>query len=261
MSPSPEPHRWPFRIRLATAARLLLLQASWSPRAMQGWGLAWALEPALAELFGPDKVGLEAARRRIPRPFNTHPFLAAAVAGALLHLEARHLSQALPEGERSSKNSGLTRALQGPLAALGDGWYWLALRPLLGAVSVAAFLAFGPEAALVVVSIFGAQALRARWRGLQLGLQHGEKLVAVLSPIRLPLWSSRARHATVAVVAGLVVHGARLGLAEGRPRTVAWALGAFTVTVLLGRLGERLPVWGTWALAYLGAALAWALAS
>src|SRR6202158_716611 len=73
---------------LTVFLRSLFLQASWNPQGMQNLGLAYALFPALKELY-PNQDELMAAVRRHLSFFNTHPYVAAALLGGVLHHELR----------------------------------------------------------------------------------------------------------------------------------------------------------------------------
>ena len=78
----------PGGVLLRVFLRSLFLQASWNPQGMQNLGLAYALYPALEQLY-PDP---EARRRRCSRHlvfFNTHPYVAAAIVGGVLYHEER----------------------------------------------------------------------------------------------------------------------------------------------------------------------------
>ena len=116
------------RVSSPTLARVFLrslfLQAAWNPRGMQNLGFADAITPALHELY-PDRAECAKAVLRHLEFFNCHPYMAAAILGGSVRLEERVANgEAPPETVSSFK-----RALGPPFAALGDGFFWLALRP------------------------------------------------------------------------------------------------------------------------------------
>ena len=74
----------PRHIRWRVFRRSLFLQASWNPKGMQNLGLAWAVYPALCWLY-PAKEARQAAVLRHLSPFNTHPYVAAAIVGGVLY--------------------------------------------------------------------------------------------------------------------------------------------------------------------------------
>src|SRR4051812_44586833 len=129
MSPAP-----PTRVSLWRMSRVfwrsLQLQAAWNPKGMQNLGFAYALWPAFKQLY-PDPVAREAAIRRHMGTFNTHPYLAAAILGGVIHHELKVVrGEGPPEAGVAFK-----QALMGPLAALGDGFFWLSFRPAVGALA------------------------------------------------------------------------------------------------------------------------------
>ncbi|MBZ0253019.1 MAG: PTS system mannose/fructose/sorbose family transporter subunit IID, partial [Candidatus Methylomirabilis sp.] len=74
---------------------------------------------------------LEAAAKRYMEFFNTHPYMAAPMIGAMLRIEES-------EGpEAADKIRIFKQRMMGIGGALGDPFYWRALRPLMGVVGVA----------------------------------------------------------------------------------------------------------------------------
>src|SRR5947207_11830911 len=132
------------RVSTPTLARVFLrslfLQAAWNPRGMQNLGFADAITPALRELY-PEPVERAKAVARHLEFFNCHPYLAAAILGGAVRLEERVANGEAPPQIVSSFKS----ALGPPFAALGDGFFWLALRPVaaLAAAATQPFLGLG----------------------------------------------------------------------------------------------------------------------
>ncbi len=111
--------------------RSLLIQASWSFDRMQSLGFAYAIQPVLKKLY-PDRSEYESRLRLHMEYFNTQPYLASFVLGAVARLEQERASGR----DRSADISGLKAALMAPLGALGDSFFWGALKPLSAAVAV-----------------------------------------------------------------------------------------------------------------------------
>ena len=104
--------------------RALFIQAAWNPRGMQNLGFASAIAPALADLYR-DRQGRIVAARRHLELFNCHPYAAAAIVGGAVRLE-----EEVAAGNASPRDvSTFKSSLASPFAALGDGFFWLALRP------------------------------------------------------------------------------------------------------------------------------------
>jgi len=149
------------RVSTGTLARAffrsLFLQAAWNPRGMQNVGFADAIAPALEELY-PDPAERAKAAARHLEFFNCHPYLAAAILGGAIRLEERVAAgEAPPESVSRFKTT-----LGPPFAALGDGFFWLALRPVaaLAAAVTEPFLGLG--CVLVFLGLYNAVHLPVR---------------------------------------------------------------------------------------------------
>ncbi len=178
--------------------RSLFLQAGFSSEGMQSLGLVYALSPALHVLY-PDPQRRQAAFTRHLTPFNTHPYVAAAIVGGILFHEQR-----VARGEEAPEHVERFKSLlMGPLAALGDGFFWLSLRPAVGALSVALVPLIGAWAVAFYVVAYNLVHFTARWRLFRFGLALGEALVPKLAAFRIPVWGRRLRVLTAGVVGGV----------------------------------------------------------
>ena len=148
--------------------RSFWLQAAWNAAGMQNLGMAYALWPALRQLY-PEAGARQRAIERHLATFNTHPYLAAAIVGGVLHHEER-----IARGEESAERSASFKALlMGPLAALGDGFFWRSLRPAFAALAVLLSLEIGVWGVLWALLFYNAIHLWVRvqlfWAGYRLG--------------------------------------------------------------------------------------------
>ena len=152
--------------------RSLFLQAAWNPRGMQNVGFADAIGPALAELY-PDPAERAKAAARHLEFFNCHPYLAAAILGGAVRLEERVASGDMAAADVSRFKS----ALGPPFAALGDGFFWLALRPTaaLAAAATEPFLGLG--CVVVFLALYNSVHLAARVWLFATGYSRGEGVV------------------------------------------------------------------------------------
>jgi PTS system mannose-specific IID component len=122
---------------LVLFSRLLLIQASWSFDRMQTAGFAYAIEPAIRKLY-PDAGEYERRMKLHLEYFNTQPYFASFILGAAVRLE-----QDRAAGTNGDPDiAGLKASLMAPLGALGDSFFWGALRPA-AAVAAAAVLITG----------------------------------------------------------------------------------------------------------------------
>jgi len=190
--------RLPRTTLLRIAVRTLFIQAGFSPEALQTLGLLYALEPAWAHLYPDPQQRNEAVRRHLS-PFNTHPYAAAGIVGGILHYEVRHA-----RGEGSAEDiTRFKQTLMGPLAALGDGFFWLSLRPATGALGVALVPLLGVWAPLVFLFTYNLVHLATRAWLFITGYRHGSAVVARLSELKVPMWSNRLRGVAAAGAGGM----------------------------------------------------------
>jgi PTS system mannose-specific IID component len=206
--------------------RCLFLQASWNRRGMQNLGFAYAIDPALRRLYPEPERRLDALRRHLGF-FNCHPYMAAAILGGAIHHEERVAAGAeAGEGPLAYKS-----ALQGPLAALGDGFFWTALRPFAGALGAAGALLVGWPGVAAAVVLYNAVHLFLRIELFRAGYAGGDAVVARIAGLGLPVLADRLRGAGaalcgVAAAAVVLAAGGAAGLGGSALATVA-AVGGY----------------------------------
>lgn len=172
------------------ALRALLLQAAWNFERMQHLGFCFALLPLLRRLHPePGSPEHREALRRHLEFFNTHPVMAAAILGVVARLEA--------EGQGSAARS-CKMSLMGSYGAIGDSFFWGALRPAAGIVGAAVGLfwagaglpggaaaaaAVGPAVAL---ALYNVPQLWLRAFGVFAGARLGLKVVEAIRRFGFP---------------------------------------------------------------------------
>jgi len=227
--------------------RCLFLQAAWNPRGMQNLGFAYAIDPALRELY-PEPAARQRALARHLGFFNSHPYMAAAIVGGAIHHEER-----VARGEEAADQPLAYKAtLQGPLAAVGDGFFWTALRPLFGAAAALGVLALGWPALLAAVLLYNTVHLWLRYRLLRDGYLHGDEVVLDIRALCLPAWANRVR-LLAAVLAGLAAALVVDRAAGGTGGALLSAGAAVAGFLLLGRRAPLLPL--AYAALFTGAAV------
>ncbi len=191
-------------LRLEMFLRSFLVQASWNFDRLQNLGFFLLAGPALARKYGAGTEPFTKAMERHLELFNTHPYFAGLVAGAVAREEGGSL-------DRGRFLSDLKRSLMSVLGSIGDSFFWAGLKPL------AALAAFVPAlfglwwAPFVLLAAFNVPHLAIRWWGIGAGLQYG---CQVIRPIQaLPL----ARLAPVLSAAAAVLAGVGAGAAAVHP--------------------------------------------
>ncbi len=215
--------------------RSLFLQATWNPQGMQNLGFAYALSPALEELY-PDPVRRAQAVHRHLEFFNCHPYLAAGIIGGAVELEERIAANAAPPGSVSQ----FKRALGPPFAAVGDGFFWLALRPAAALAAAVLEPLLGLGCVLVFLLLYNGVHLSARLWLFARGYQLGEGLIAEVGRAQVPT-STGLLKACGAVLAGAL--SARAVLLAGLPHRPWHALLVGCTIVAAVALLPRLRLW------------------
>lgn len=230
--------------------RSFFLQAAWNPQGMQNLGLAYALYPALKKLYPDPARQLEAVKRHMVF-FNTHPYVAAAILGGVLFHEER-----IARGkEPPDRVLAFKQALMGPLAAVGDGFFWLSLKPAVGALSAALVPLIGVWAPVVFLVLYNLVHLTLRARLYWVGLSRGDRLVEEIARSNLPARGARLRSFAAFSAGGLAAWLALdFGAQEGGVYAPFLAAGCLVV----GAAGYWLVKYGVprYVLLYVAAALA-----
>jgi mannose PTS system EIID component len=228
--------------------RTFFLQAGFSPEAMQTLGLLYSLEPALRELY-PDEAQRKEAVRRHLTPFNTHPYVAAGLVGGILFHEVRVArGEEPPETVRRFKET-----LMGPLAALGDGFFWRSLRPATGALAAALVPLIHGWAVVVYIALYNLVHLWLRAQLFWMGWTLGDGIVGRVSAVKLPTWGDRLRTVAAACSGGL---GAWLAMRFGLHVPGGWGTPLLSLGALVLGLGtlalvenQVKPLWVLYGLA------------
>jgi PTS system mannose-specific IID component len=207
--------------------RSLVLQAAWNPQGMQNLGFCYAVCPALDELY-PDRAARARAAERHLEFFNCHPYLAAAILGACLRLEEQ-----VARGEQPPEAvSALKRTLGPPLAALGDGFFWLALRPAAALAALLTIPLLGLWSLLVFLGLYDLFHLSARIWLFSRGYAMGPAVVGALARAHVPSGIGLLR-LSASVLAGALVGGALLSAVPLGPLRVIGTATAVAAGVLL----------------------------
>jgi len=157
--------------------RSLAVQASWNFAKLQNLGFFLLVFPALEEKYGNSAKLREALERHLDF-FNTHPYFAGLVAGAVVREEGGDLDQ-------GRFVEDLKRSLMSTMASIGDGFFWATLKPvaILTAIVPALFGAWWSP--LVLLAVYNVPHLSLRWWGIGAGLKEGCRVIESIQ--RLPL--------------------------------------------------------------------------
>jgi len=225
-------NKLPVRVLAKVLLRSFLLQASWNFERLQSLGVLYTIAPALRFFYRGEE--LVAAGKRHLEYFNTHPFLASPVLGAILDLEQKQSrGEARQVGVQDFK-----RMVMAPYAAIGDAFFWGATRPL--AAGVALFFAFKGSlwAPVVYLTLFNLPHLWFRVVGLLRGYSLGLRIVEDIQRHRLPDLAIRLKEVTVVLLGGLSAYLTFFSL-KSEGVAAGWGLAVIPVVVLLSWLSRQ----------------------
>lgn len=166
---------------------------------MQSLGFAFAIGPALKKLY-PDRAAYEARLRLHMDYFNTQPYLASFILGAAVRMEEERATGRNEGGDVS----GLKAALMAPLGALGDSFFWGALKPLAAVVAVALLMTGYWWAPLLFLTVYNVWHVGLRAGLLFRGYRSGGDAVALMAWYGFMKWAKRFKVITLSVLGGII---------------------------------------------------------
>lgn len=215
------------RLKFRLLLRSLLLQASWNFERMQGLGAAYILAPILRRLYS--GADLQRALLRYSEYFNTHPFLAPAIFGAIMRIEV----ETQGDEDREGEGGEFRDIMMAPAAAMGDAFFWGGVRPLAAVAGVFAALQGLVVAPLILLLVFNLPHLSVRIVGFLRGCRDGVGIVDLLERCRLPDLAIRLKQATV-VLLGLLCAGLTLQTLRGTGGDEWLSLVTLPLLLLIG---------------------------
>jgi PTS system mannose-specific IID component len=184
--------------------RSFFLQASWCFERMQSLGLVFALLPILQKLYGYPEECVKASVRHL-QFFNTHPYFASFILGTIARMEEKRSQTGSPSEEEIMS---FRTAVSGPYAAIGDAFFWSALRPFASALSLLCltfgsyFALIGPIVFLIFYNLFH---LTARILGVIWGYFHEEETPQKIQQLNLVGLATTFKHITLPILGVLAI--------------------------------------------------------
>lgn len=179
--------------------RSFFIQTTLNFRRMQNLGFTIAITPLIRE-WGLQQNDSEKMLTRHLQLFNTNPYLSASVMGSVVRLEEEQKDK-----EDDSIVLSIKQSLMGSYAALGDIFFWGALRPF--AAITAVFLSYmglmiAPVAFLL---IYTPAHLWIRLNGFIEGYQGGKNGFEFIRSLDLPSVAVKIRWFALVVLAGSAI--------------------------------------------------------
>lgn len=157
-------------IKLLVAS--LFIQSSWSFFSMQAMGFLFTLYQAF-----PDPKRRREIFRAHKGFFNTHPYLASYIIGAVV--------RAYDQQDRPEETAKFISIAQASFAAVGDQLFWQTLRPALLVAAVVISIKTNIQGALIFLIVYNLFHLGHRIAGLYHGYQRGRDVIYLLKARRI----------------------------------------------------------------------------
>ena len=174
--------------------RSLTIQVSFNFRRMQNLGFAFAMFPLIAEQRKNRREG-EVFLARHLQMFNTHPYLVSSVIGSVTRIEEEACT---PESAEDLK-----KTLMGPYAAIGDSFFWGALRSFSAVGAVILALAGILLAPLAFLLLYTPTQLWVRVKGFLEGYRYGRNGIDFIRVLDLPKESVKLRYLLLILISSL----------------------------------------------------------
>ena len=178
------------------------LQACFCYERMQNVGFAYGIIPALRKLYPKEEDASKALKRHLAI-FNTTPAVVTFITGVTIAMEEKFKKEkeAGEECDEESINAVKT-ALMGPLAGIGDSFFWGTFR-IIGAGIGASLAAKGSIlGAILFLLIYNIPNFFVRYQGLKIGYKSGVNFLASITE-----GGVIARLTEAATILGLIVVG------------------------------------------------------
>ena len=166
---------------------------------MQNLGFAMAIIPLIREWQLPQKDS-EAMLTRHLQMYNSHPYFSAPLIGSVIRLEEEKRGV----GE-SSDVLAVKNGLMGPYAAIGDTFFWGALRPFAGIIAVVLGLKGLIIAPVAFLLIYTPAHLWVRVKGFIEGYRRGKQGIEFIRALHLPRVTSIIRWLSLVILAIMAV--------------------------------------------------------
>ncbi len=178
--------------------RSFFIQATLNFRRMQNLGFTMTIIPVIREWNLTKEDAGELLTRHL-QLFNTHPYLSAPVIGSVLKLEEDHFN-----GSHLNTADIITvkQVLSGPYAAIGDTFFWGALRPFAAMMACVLAYAGNTFAPLAFLLLYTPSHLWVRAKGFWESYRRGKQGVEFVRMLDLPNVAVRMRWFSLILLSG-----------------------------------------------------------
>lgn len=154
--------------------RSFLLEASWNFERQQHMGFSFAMSKLLEKLYQDKEARAEAGKRHLEF-FNTSAPLSTFIMGIVASMEEENSITPQTFDEKSITN--IKTALMGPLAGIGDSFFWGTLRVIATGVGTSLALQGNILGPILFLLIYNIPTYTIRYLGVMKGYQFGTSIL------------------------------------------------------------------------------------
>jgi PTS system mannose-specific IID component len=214
------------------------VQSAFNFERMQGLGFCWGMIPIINKLYKNEEDRIAAYKRHMDY-FNSHPWDAGIIYGIVANMEERKANGEDISGENIVAVKG---ALMGPLAGIGDSFFWGTLRPIVAGVCAGLALSGVSIAPLLFLIVMNAVHFGVQYWGVMNGYKFADDFMDKLSSTHFQNWMEAA------VILGLFVVGGLTATWLGITTPLTYTVGEASVSLqstLDAILPKMLPLLAT----------------
>lgn len=173
--------------------RSFALMGAMNYQRMQGLGYSWSLAPSLKKIWH-DTTDFGKALLRHMAAFNCATAPTPFIMGVSLSMEEQYATN--PEEFDEASINSVKVALMGPLAGIGDVFFWGVFRVVFASIGVSIALQGSALGALLFLILYNIPNLLVRYFGLMIGYEKGR--------IQLAKWSESGILSTITRCASII---------------------------------------------------------
>ena len=175
------------------------VQSAFSFERQQGLGFGYAMLPIIDKLYDKEEDRIAAYKRHLVY-FNSHPWTCGVIFGMVASLEEK---KAAGENISDENIQGIKGGLMGPLAGIGDSFFWGAFRPIVAGICASLALEGFGFAPILFVLVLNAVHFALHYWEVKKGYELADSLLENLDMSQFSVLMEAATILGLFVVGGL----------------------------------------------------------
>ncbi len=211
------------------------VQSAFSFERQQAMGFEYAMIPIINKLYDKEEDRIAAYQRHLTY-FNSHPWTCGVIFGIVAAMEEK---KAAGEDVSEANIQGIKSGLMGPLAGIGDSFFWGAFRPIVAGICASLALEGYGFAPLLFVLVINAVHFGLHYWEVKKGYELADDFLDKADMSSLNVWMEAA------TILGLFVVGGLTATWLGVSTKLSYTIGESTTSIqsaLDGILPKMLPL-------------------